>query len=197
MFNDRSSLLAFLKTRRSGKPRELVSPGPSQAELREIIEMASRTPDHGKLNPWRFVHVPRERRADFAALVQRASLVEDPDPAPGRIEANEQFAHQAPELIVVISSPVSGSKIPLWEQELSCGAACMNLLIAAAAFGYAGGWITGWPTYSEEIRREFTSGEEKLAGFFFIGTPGRPLEERPRPAFEDVASTWQPNATTS
>lgn len=197
MFNDRSSLLAFLKTRRSGKPRELVSPGPSQAELREMIEMASRTPDHGKLNPWRFVHVPRERRADFAALVQRASLIEDPDPAPGRIEANEQFAHQAPELIVVIFSPVSGTKIPLWEQELSCGAACMNLLSAAAAFGYAGGWITGWPTYSEEIRRAFVSGDQKLAGFFFIGTPGRPLEERPRPAFEDVASTWQPNATTS
>jgi len=197
MFNDRSSLLAFLKTRRSGKPRELVAPGPSEAELRQIIEMASRTPDHGKLNPWRFIHVPRSRRDDFAALVQRASLIEDPDPAPGRIEANEQFAHQAPELIVVIFSPVSGTKIPLWEQELSCGAACMNLLIAAAAFGYAGGWITGWPTYSEEIRREFASGNEKLAGFFFIGTPGRPLEERPRPAFEEVASTWQPNATTA
>src|SRR4249920_3020877 len=128
MFNDLSSTLALLHTRRSGRPRDLVEPGPSAGQLREILEIAARTPDHGKLHPWRFVHISRDQRPAFAALLQAAYRAENPDPGRLEIEANDRFAHQAPELIVVLSGATPGLKIPVWEQELSCGAACMNLL---------------------------------------------------------------------
>lgn len=190
MFNDPASPLTLLATRRSGRPREMVAPGPTESELRRILEVAIRTPDHGKLAPWRFVHVPANRRAEFASLLQAALRVANPDPARLEVEATERFAHQAPELIVALFSPRSGAKIPLWEQELSCGAACMNLLSAATALGYCGGWLTGWAAYSDIVRDAFGAPDEKIAGFFFFGTAGVPLEERPRPSYDEVVSEW-------
>src|SRR6185437_7164944 len=113
MFNDLSSPLALLGTRRSSRPRDLVEPGPDPAQLREILVLAMRTPDHGKLHPWRFVHVARDRRAAFAALLDRAYRAANPDPGRLEIEANERFAHQAAELVVLLSSPTPGIKIPV------------------------------------------------------------------------------------
>jgi nitroreductase len=191
MLNDRSSALSLLQSRRSGRPRDLVEPGPDDEQVREIVRIAMRTPDHGKLAPWRFVHVRPDARGALAGLLHRAYRAENPDPGRLEIEAVDRLAHQAPCLIVALSSPVRDSKIPLWEQELSCGAACMNLLHASHALGYAGGWITGWAVYSEEVRRAFAKGEdERLAGFLYIGTPAHPLEERPRPALDYVLSDW-------
>jgi nitroreductase len=106
------------------------------------------------------------------------------------IEAMTQFAHQAPALIVALSSPVENSKIPQWEQELSVGAACMNLLHAATALGFGGGWLTGWPAYNSDVRDAFGDASEKIAGFLFLGTRSRALEERPRPAYDERVSHW-------
>jgi nitroreductase len=193
MFNDRTSTLSLLETRRSGRPRDLVAPGPSAAELRRIIAAATRTPDHGKLHPWRFVHIARDRRGAFADLLRRAYLADNPEPGRLELEANERFARQAPELVVALSCPVVPHKIPLWEQQLSCGAACMNLLIATHALGFAAGWVTGWAAYSEIVRAAFAAGEQdRIAGFIFLGTPGTELEERMRPDLAKVASEWTP-----
>ena len=192
MLNDRSSILSLLKTRRSGRPRDLAEPGPSEAQLHEILSIAARVPDHGKLAPWRFVIVRKEDRAAFEQLLHRAYRVDHPEPGRLEIEASQRFAHQAPALIVALFKPVESSKIPLWEQQLSCGAALMNLLTATHALGFAGGWVTGWAAYSEEVRRALASEDEMIAGFVFIGTPAAELEERPRPALEDVASVWRP-----
>ncbi|MEV4933514.1 MULTISPECIES: nitroreductase family protein [unclassified Sphingobium] len=190
MFNDRSSPLSLLQTRRSGKPRDLIAPGPDEDQLRTILEVAQRTPDHGKLAPWRFVIVPLERRDALAALLERAYRAEKPDAGRLEIEAMHQFAHQAPTLVVALSAPVEGSKIPLWEQELSAGAAIMNLLHATHALGFAGGWLTGWASYNEDVRAAFAKGQERIAGFIFIGTPGRPQDERPRPEYDNIVSVW-------
>ncbi|HEV2080364.1 MAG TPA: nitroreductase [Allosphingosinicella sp.] len=196
MLNDRSSALSLLQSRRSGRPRDLVEPGPDEAQLREIVRIAARTPDHGKLAPWRFVHVPRAGRGALAELLHRAYRLNNPHPTRLEIETVDRLAHQAPELVVALSSPMAGTKIPLWEQELSCGAACMNLLSAAHAMGFAAGWITGWPAYSEEVRGAFAREGERIAGFFYIGTPAHPLEERPRPALDYVFSEWAAEAAT-
>jgi nitroreductase len=190
MFNDTSSPLALLQTRRSGKPRDLIAPGPDAAQLRQILEIALRTPDHGKLAPWRFVVVPQDKRATLAELLERAYRAEKPDAGRLEIEAMHQFAHQAPTLIVAIAAPVAGSKIPVWEQELSVGAAIMNLLHGTHALGFAGGWLTGWPSYNEDVRAAFAGPGERIAGFVFIGTPGRAQEERPRPDYDAIVSTW-------
>ncbi len=194
MFNDISSPLALLRTRRSGKPRDLAGPGPSTEQLLDMVALASRTPDHGKLFPWRFVIVPGEQRDALAASLAAILQAEQPDSGPRDIEAAEQFARQAPALVVVLSAPVHGHKIPLWEQELSAGAACMNLLHAVHAMGFAGGWLTGWAAYSPGVRDLFGTAGERVAGFVFIGTPARALEERPRPLLSDIAHIWREGA---
>jgi nitroreductase len=192
MLNDRSSILSLLETRRSGKPREMVGPSPSQAELERILTIAARTPDHGKLFPWRFVTIAHDQREAFALLLRRALQAEDPCAGPAHHEAADQFAHQQGALVVLVSAPVHGHKIPLWEQELSCGAAGMNLLTAAHAMGFVAGWLTGWQAYSEMVRSAFCGPGERIAGFIFIGHPGRELEERPRAPLATVWRPWQP-----
>jgi nitroreductase len=191
MFNDRSTPLSLLATRRSGKPRDLIAPGPDATQLDQILEIAARTPDHGKLAPWRFVVVPDDRRVTLAGVITDAYRAERPQAAWLEIEALEQFASQAPALVVVLSSPKPESHIPLWEQELSAGAACMNLLHAAHAMGFAGGWLTGWAAYSDAVRDAFGAAPERIAGFIFLGTPSKQLEERPRPDLNKIVSTWR------
>ena len=190
MFNDTSTPLSLLATRRSGKPRDLVAPGPDADQLRAMIEIAARTPDHGKLAPWRFVIVPAERRDRLAEVITTAYRAERPQAARLEIESLEQFAHQAPALVVVLSSPRTESHIPLWEQRLSAGAACMNLLHAAHAMGFAGGWLTGWSAYNQAVRDAFGGSDEQIAGFLFIGSPAKQLEERPRPDLSKIISVW-------
>jgi nitroreductase len=194
MLNDRSSALSLLRTRRSGKPRELVGPGPSAEELAQILEIAARVPDHGKLTPWRFVVVSEEQRQDFALLLRRALAEEDECAPPAKHEKADHFAHYAGALVVLVSSPIQGHKIPLWEQELSSGAAAMNLLLGAHALGYVGGWVTGWYAYSPKVNAAFCEPGERIAGFVFIGSPVRELEERPRPAPDAVVRNWTPPA---
>lgn len=189
-FNDRSTPLTLLETRRSGKPRDLIAPGPDADQLDHILRIAARTPDHGKLAPWRFVIVADDARAKLAKVITTAYRAERPQASATEIAALEQFAHQAPSLVVVLSSPRTGSHIPLWEQELSAGAACMNLLHAAHAMGFAGGWLTGWPSFSDAVRDAFGQAPERIAGFLFLGTPGRPLDERPRPDMDRIVSHW-------
>lgn len=192
MLNDRSSTLALMRTRRSGRPRDLGSPGPSPEELDDILAIAMRSPDHGKLHPWRFVHLAPAQRDAFAALLDAAYRVDNPAPGRLELEANQRFAHQAPELIVALSSPTPDHKIPVWEQQLSCGAACMNLVLAAHAMGYAAGWVTGWAAYSPTVLAAFGRPGERIAGFIFLGTPGVELDERLRPERDEVVSEWAP-----
>lgn len=190
MFNDTSSALKLLATRRSGKPRDMVVPGPDDDQMRTILEAATRVPDHGKLAPWRFVVVGADQRDALASVLTAAYLAEKPDAGRLELEAMSQFAHQAPALVVALSAPDANVKIPLWEQELSAGAACMNLLTAAHALGFVGGWLTGWPAYCDAVRDAFGASPERIAGFIFIGSPSRTLEERPRPEYDAVVSHW-------
>lgn len=190
MFNDTSSPLSLLHSRRSGKPRDMVEPGPSDTQLEAALRAAIRVPDHGKIAPWRFIIIGKDQRAALADLIVAAYRTEKPDAGKLEIESMIQFAHQAPSLVVALSSPVQGSKIPLWEQQLSAGAACMNLLNAIHAQGFVGSWLTAWPAFNDNVRDAFGGPEDRIAGFIFIGSPGKPLEERPRPDFDAVVSHW-------
>ena len=192
MLNDRSSILSLLETRRSGKPRELVGPGPTATEFERILTIAARVPDHGKLHPWRFVTVAADQRDRLAILFRQALAKEDECAPPAKHEKADEFAHYAGQLVVLISAPTRDHKIPVWEQELSCGAVGMNLLLAAHALGYVAGWVTGWYTYSDYVRRAFCHDGERIAGFIFIGHPSRDLEERPRASLSEVCTRWQP-----
>lgn len=190
LLNDLSSPLSYLASRRSGRPRDMIAPGPDADQRRQILEIASRTPDHGKLTPWRFIHVGAEQRPAFHDLLTRAFTADNPEPGEGDREAIQRLAYQAPCLFVVTFAPVTPHKIPEWEQFLSSGAAAMNLLHGAHALGFAGGWITGWASRSEIVRTAFCSGDERIVGLVYIGTPGLALEERPRPALADISREW-------
>ena len=155
MLNDRSSTLSLLETRRSGKPREMVPPGPSDEELQKILHIAMRVPDHGKLSPWRFVVVGKDQREHLAVLLHKALQAEDQCAGPAHHEKEVLFARQGEALVVLVSSPIPDHKIPVWEQQLSAGAAAMNLLTAAHAMGFVGGWITGWRAYSPMVNAAF------------------------------------------
>jgi len=194
MLNDRSSILSLLETRRSAKPRELVGPGPTREELERVIAIAARVPDHGKLHPWRFVTVEEDQRDAFGALLREALAEHDPCATIAHHQKEDEFAHYAGQLIVLVSAPHHDHKIPVWEQELSCGSAAMNLLLGAHALGYVGGWVTGWRTYSPRVNAAFCGPGERIAGFIFIGHPGRQLEERERPGISTVWRSWQPPA---
>lgn len=189
-FNDLSSLAAYLPSRRSGRPRNMVAPGPSDAQIEQIVATAMRTPDHGKLAPWRVIAVASDQRTHLADGITTAYLKEKP--AAGRLELEglQAIAHEAPSLLVLLSSPVESSKVPQWEQHLSCGAFAMNILHAAHALGFVGGWITGWAAYNDDVRNLFGSEPERIAGFIYVGTSNIELAERPRPELNDIFSYW-------
>lgn len=188
MFNDLSSVTTYLQTRRSGKPRDMITPGPDAATLDAILQTAMRTPDHGKLFPWRFVYITD--RDAFANLLEHAFIAANPDARIAQIEAAVSPAKMAPTLVVLLFAPQPSAKIPLWEQQLSVGAVGMNLLHAAHAHGFVASWITGWACYDSSVRAALCQGDEQVAGLFFMGTPRLELEERPRPALEDIVRAW-------
>jgi nitroreductase len=189
MFNDTRSTLALLHSRRSGKARDMIAPGPDAQQLDSILQAAARVPDHGKLAPWRFVIVASARRAEFADVIEQAYRTEKPQASDTEIKAMRAYGVDAPTLVAVLSTPKQGSAIPLWEQELSAGAAIQNMLVAAHSLGFVGNWLTGWPAYSAAVRAALGGGAtDKIAGFIYFGTAAKPLDERPRPNMSDIIS---------
>ena len=189
-FNDRATPAALLATRRSGKARDMVAPGPDAATLGAILAAAARVPDHGKLSPWAFVTIATDRRAAFADLLETAYLAAKPDAGRTELAAVRDFAGWAPALVVVFSVANPLSHIPAWEQELSAGAVCGLLCAAASAHGFVANWLTGWAAYSPAVAAGLGHPGARIAGFMFIGTPAKSLDERPRPVLADVVTAW-------
>ena len=176
----------LLALRRSAGSKMLTGPGPSPEALDELLSIAARVPDHRKLEPWRFIVFEGEARANFGAKIDAIYKIENPDAdAPTLAQERARFL-RAPCVIAVISSPNTAHKTPVWEQELSAGAVCYNLLLAANAAGWAGVWLTEWLAFDAQIARALTLGnDERVAGFIYLGTGTAASPERPRP---DMAS---------
>lgn len=185
--------LALLKSRRSVKPPMLAEPGPSPAQLDEMLTIASRVPDHKKLAPWRFIVFEGAARARFGEVLAAAAKAEDKmEPSPVRLEAERQRFQRAPVVVAVISSVKSPAPAPEWEQVLSAGAACFNLCLAANAMGFGTNWLTEWAAYSPAVGKALGLGaHERVAGFVYIGSAREKPEERERPALASIVSRWQ------
>lgn len=168
-----------LARRRSTPAQTLVAPGPDGTALDDIIALAARSPDHGKLAPWRFVVLDAATRARVTeGLVSLAAG----QPSPDKARASLVKLARPPITVMVVSTPVEGHKVPVWEQALSAGAVCMNLLHAAAALGWAGNWITDWYAYDPEAVAMFgVRPGERIAGFMHLGTAAEAPLERARP----------------
>ncbi len=181
----------FLKTRRSVKPREMTEPGPSPEELETILTIGARVPDHGKIAPWRFVVFEGEARARGGAVIAEVFARKHPEATAADVTTEQGRLSEAPLVIAVVSSPKPHPKVPVWEQELSAGASCMNIVAAATALGYGANWLTGWIAYDRDVLTGLgLAAHEKLAGFIHIGTRTRPNDDRPRPALSDVVTRF-------
>lgn len=187
--NDASSLnrpapqtMELLLSRRSGSAKAMTGPGPSQEELRKILAAGSRVPDHGKLFPWRFILFEGEGRTRMGEVLVHALLASELNPSTERIEQERGRFLRAPVVVGVVSRVREQIPIPVWEQELSAGAVCQTMLIAAHAMGYVGNWITEWCAYHPMVKDALgLKSGERIAGFLYFGKPAAPLEERPRP----------------
>ncbi|MEL6597101.1 MAG: nitroreductase [Pseudomonadota bacterium] len=178
--------LEFLKTRRSRPGKTLTTPVPSQDALRELLNIAARTPDHGKLEPWRFIVLERPALERVAALIPplgaKHGIAED------KVAGNMLHYGSSHLAVAVISSPKISDKIPEIEQIYSAGAVCLALLNAALAAGWGANWLSGWSSHYPEFGRDAfnLSPSEKIAGIIHIGTAPHTPPDRPRPDLERI-----------
>ena len=183
--------LHLLKTRRSVKPMELTGPAPNEAEIAELLRIASRVPDHGKLTPWRFIIFSGDARRAAGAAIAAAFRADKPQATAEQIAFEENRLARAPLVIAVVSRAAPHVKIPEWEQQMSAGASTMSLVLAAHAIGYAANWITEWYAYDRRVLDALgLAANERIAGFVHIGTPAKPPEDRDRPPLEAIVTRY-------
>ena len=189
--NDTSSVLAFLNSRRSASVKAMGEPGPTPTQLRQILTMAVRVPDHGKLTPWRFILFEGEARAKFGEALVARWREKNPGHGDEVLAFHRGLLLRAPVVVAVVSGAAPHPKIPEWEQTLSAAAVCMNMLLAATALGVGCQWQTDWPAYDAEIAKVMgLAAHERIAGFIYLGTPTAPYEERPRPDPMQLLTRW-------
>ncbi|MFO1207788.1 MAG: nitroreductase family protein [Amaricoccus sp.] len=178
--------LDFLLTRRSRPPKLFSPPGPDHAELLRLLTAAARVPDHGKLEPWRFVVLEGAGKARFAAAIRDRAAAAGQDPDKGALAFE-----QAPLAVAVVSSPKPSDKIPAIEQTLSSGNVALSLLNAALAAGWGASWMTGWAAYDRPLVEGVLglAPHESVTGFVYLGSCTTPPPDRPRPDVPALV-TW-------
>ena len=182
--------LDLLLSRKSGSAKTMKGPGPNADQLRRILAAGARVPDHGKLTPWRFIVFEGEGRARMGAILAEA-IAGEKDTSPERIEQERGRFMRAPVIVGVVSRARELLPIPVWEQQLSAGAVCMTMVIAAHSMGFVANWITEWCAYHPKVLdRIGLKPTERIAGYIYIGHPDVPLEDRPRPSLESIVTKF-------
>ena len=185
-------LIKFLAGRRSSKILEIEpSAGPNEVELRNILSIAVRVPDHGKLAPWRFLIISGERRAELGKKLADLMKSKTANMDANHLEIEAKRFMRGHTIVALISSPKESVKAPIWEQELSVGALGYNLILSCNGFGYSATWLSEWPMFDNDAREIFgLSAHERLAGFFYIAKSKCPPTERGRPKVADLVQHW-------
>lgn len=182
----------LLLTRRSAKALTMVEPGPDDSELETILRAGARVPDHGKLAPWRFILFKEEARRQFGEVLAKIYREAETRATEEQVEFERNRLARAPLVVAVVSRVTPGIKIPEWEQLLSAGAVCQNMLIAATALGYGAQWLTEWYAFDARVNEALGLGEnEKIAGYLYFGSESVEKDERPRPELSDITSEWK------
>ena len=182
----------LIALRRSVSKRSLLAPGPDKSALDELLTVATRVPDHRRLSPWRFLVFEGDAREAFNQRAVDIQKREDPNASTTMLADTAGYFTRAPVVVAVISSPDPTHKTPVWEQELSCGALCQNLLLAANASGWAGCWLSEWIAFSPGINALLDLTEhERIAGYIYLGTANDKPQERMRPDAAAKIKRWQ------
>lgn len=181
----------LLSTRRSVAPVALDGPGPDAAELATLLKLAARVPDHGKLAPWRFIVFEGEARHRAGDIIAEVFRQDQPEAPPEKVELERKRLARAPLVVAVVSRAAPHVKIPEWEQVLSAGAVCFNLIVAAKALGFASSWLTEWYAYDRRVlERLGLAPHEKIAGFVHIGRAAAVPEDRVRPVMDEIITRF-------
>lgn len=181
----------MIALRRSASKHHLTAPGPQGDELTELLNVAARVPDHRRLEPWRFIVFTGNARAKFGETLARIHGNNTPDADQQSTLEAAGLLLRAPTVVAVISSPDTAHKTPVWEQELSAGALCYNLLLAANAAGWAGAWLSEWITFDKSVDEALgLSADERVAGYIYLGTATMQSPERARPQLENKITHW-------
>ena len=191
LLNDASSALSLLLSRKSASAKAMTGPGPLPEELRTILTVAARAPDHGKLIPWRLILFEGDARAKFGRVLADCARADDAQASSERLEMERNRFLRAPVVIGVVSRVREAIPIPEWEQILSAGAVCTNIVLAAHALGYVANWITEWCAYHPCVREALgLKSGERIAGFVYVGKSAVPLEDRPRPDIDKLVTRF-------
>jgi len=183
------AVLDFLLTRKSYPAKMLSGPVPDDAALREMLTAAARSPDHGKLEPWRFVVFRAAALRRIGAAMAEVGPTLGVEPA--KVEKSAGLYESAGLAVMVVSAPVASEKVPQSEQVLSAGAVCLALVSAASAAGWGANWLSGWASHDRGFATSVLGlrADETVAGIIHIGTPTAPAPDRPRPDL-DALTTW-------
>ena len=184
--------LDLLARRRSVAPILMHGPGPTPAQLTQLLTLATRVPDHGKLAPWRFILFQGDARLRAGEIIAAVFAQDNPQaPADRRAIEAKRLAH-APLVVAVVSRAAPHVKIPEWEQQLSAGAVAMSLAIAAKAMGFSTAWLTDWIGYDRRVLAQFGLAEhERIAGFVHVGMADIVPEDRVRPNLTDLVTHFE------
>lgn len=186
------ALRDYLLSRRSVGLAFLREPGPSEAELETLLTIATRVPDHGKITPWRLVIYEGEAREAAGEKLAAIALERNPELDEAGLEVERRRFLPAPLTIGVLSAPRPNPKVPEIEQLLSAGNVAFNLVHGAFALGYAASWVTRWYAFDDEAATMLGAGPgERFVGFVHIGTATATIEDRPRPALDEVVRRWR------
>ncbi len=189
--NDHSSLLTFLKTRKSASAKAMGGPGPDALQLRDVLAIAVRVPDHGKLNPWRFIVFEGDARGKVGDRFAARFAELHPEYQAENIAFQKGLFLRAPVVVAVVSTAADHAKIPVWEQQMSAAAVCYNLVLAAQAYGFDAQWQSDWVAYDAGAKTAMgLLASENVAGLIYIGTSSVPLEDRPRPDAAALTTRW-------
>ena len=186
-------IVEFLRNRRSVVAANLSEPGPNADELKSIIEIGLRVPDHARCGPWRIQIIRKKGQAKLGELYAKLFKKDDQNPTQDKIDYWRERPQSAPILLAITCYPNMDklTKIPLWEQLLSGGALCQNILNASHAIGYSAQWLSEWPAYHKDVKELLGHEKEiEIYGFIFIGTSTETPKERKRILAEDVVSEW-------
>ena len=182
--------LELLAKRRSVKFIDMQGEGPTPEQLETILRAGMRVPDHGKLAPWRFIVMEGQARRRFGEACAEFYAADNPDAAPSSIEFERARFERAPTVVAVLSLPKMG-KIPLWEQQLSAGAACQNMLVAASAMGLASQWLSEWVAFDDRVKALLDCGpDDQVAGYLYFGGKASEPSDRPRPEFDEIVRKY-------
>ena len=183
------NVIKFLQSRRSITAKNMICNQVKEDDLDDILSCGVRVPDHGALNPWELIVIKGDAKLRIGNdILADEYQLNNPDASEDEINYERNRLCRASVVIAVLFKPVSHPKIPFWEMQLSSGAVCSNLLVAAQSLGYAAQWLTEWYAYNNSMIKELGGNPDtdKIAGFIYIGDKDKTPIERRRPSKEKV-----------